>query len=948
MGKPRPKKALQTVPLGGAVRGMSNLVPHMMNPGEVVNLENFMFHKEGVETRLGWKTIVVSNVGGFSTFASYTGSAGGGQLFADMGSYVGYALSDDTKIAVFTELARLQDETDIDFIGANTKTFTKPGSLPWLGVVFFANTFLLYTEDDFYSIRSGIDTTAFTGSGLDDCTSNSSGYLDNSKSMDFRVEIDSTGIPDTFRWSNDGGTIWNESGVEIDGSAQELSDGVEITFAATTGHTLNDYWDISTGPSHSVGALIEEVIFRRDLGYEFGPIIGMFVRYGQLWVISKHDKIFWSAILKYKISGGIQIENQGLEKTWTVWQTIYGGPIFSMDEVEYMSFFKGATAINNGYKITSGTDYVFVEGTTSDWSDGDAVYPENQSETKTIKTSGVSVPTTNPAIPVGIGATQFYIPKDASKYYRSFRKTPHFDYIKIKEGATEEILQIQGSTDGGGSGWLLSFVTVTVNAYTVAAVVTHESVVKIEMTSNWSGNYNSANLVKDVWDDVPDADYDISLDPDNDPNAEGHIRFKDTPTVKNSEGLRCSFTPVDNAWVGGVAGDWDIASDQGNNIAYAEGPNAREEEGAGLIYIFKTNGDIHAVTGRPGFQGGPGNMDATVVATGIIARANTPAVSREGVYFGAINGIKYNAYFIPHGSQLAGKEQIPILTETFDFDGHLPLDDSSYTIKERSIIVDGDKYAIFFQFYTGSNVPSTNGYIYIGQAYREGDMIKGRWSRMKEHAGDEYEDDSGNVLAAGGAPSTEGLYFHNDTLCRIYKLRAGHDYTGNAHYYYEIATYGWYDGGEECKDRHVYTYDAGGGSYITERSTDFFWPKLKTAMIKIANKILVDKLFIDQDIIGGTEADGIDMLVDIFTDVRYETSIFEIEGPKIINDITDDVDGLRLLTEINLSFKCKYIQFDFTWKNIKYRDKPTRVIYRDSAIQFALLTPKGKLEEEDI
>jgi len=89
---------------------------------------------------------------------------------------------------------------------------------------------------------ANIGTVVFTGTGLNDLTA--SGNYNGTFDGQFVVKIDSTGTPDTFRWSKDGGTSWEATNVPITGSAQRLSDGVHVTFAATTGHTLNDYWTI--------------------------------------------------------------------------------------------------------------------------------------------------------------------------------------------------------------------------------------------------------------------------------------------------------------------------------------------------------------------------------------------------------------------------------------------------------------------------------------------------------------------------------------------------------------------------------------------------------------------------------------------------------------------------------------------------------------------------------
>ncbi len=97
-------------------------------------------------------------------------------------------------------------------------------------------------EGEIASIQEAdIGTLVFSGSGLDDATF--SGNYNGVWSDDLRVEIDATGTPDTFQVSYDGGSSFPTTGVAITGSAQLLKDGLYVTFAATTGHTLNDYWE---------------------------------------------------------------------------------------------------------------------------------------------------------------------------------------------------------------------------------------------------------------------------------------------------------------------------------------------------------------------------------------------------------------------------------------------------------------------------------------------------------------------------------------------------------------------------------------------------------------------------------------------------------------------------------------------------------------------------------
>ena len=103
------------------------------------------------------------------------------------------------------------------------------------------------------SAVDSVGAVTFTGSGLDDMTAGTTFTGDSV--TNYKVEIDGTGTPDTFKWSDDGGSTWNVETVSMTGSAQTLSNGVTITFAATTGHTLADYWEFTCTPSGTVSAV---------------------------------------------------------------------------------------------------------------------------------------------------------------------------------------------------------------------------------------------------------------------------------------------------------------------------------------------------------------------------------------------------------------------------------------------------------------------------------------------------------------------------------------------------------------------------------------------------------------------------------------------------------------------------------------------------------------------
>lgn len=98
--------------------------------------------------------------------------------------------------------------------------------------------------------QSGIGTYMeaiyYSGSGLDDATV--SGTYSGTDDIRYEIEIDGIS-PDTFKWRevnvSTGVTGSYTSLVTITTSAQALSNGVSITFAASTGHSSGDVWIIS-------------------------------------------------------------------------------------------------------------------------------------------------------------------------------------------------------------------------------------------------------------------------------------------------------------------------------------------------------------------------------------------------------------------------------------------------------------------------------------------------------------------------------------------------------------------------------------------------------------------------------------------------------------------------------------------------------------------------------
>jgi len=86
------------------------------------------------------------------------------------------------------------------------------------------------------------------------------GYNLGSSPKNYKIEIDGTGSPNTFKWSDDGGSNWNNTGVNvIKGSSSgsgigwfgylESDDGsmVQVYFNDITGGVVGDYWEFTTG-----------------------------------------------------------------------------------------------------------------------------------------------------------------------------------------------------------------------------------------------------------------------------------------------------------------------------------------------------------------------------------------------------------------------------------------------------------------------------------------------------------------------------------------------------------------------------------------------------------------------------------------------------------------------------------------------------------------------------
>jgi len=87
---------------------------------------------------------------------------------------------------------------------------------------------------------------AMTGTGT--LALSSSGDFTGGLLTHFYVEIDGTGSPNTFKWSDNGGVGMVATGVAITGGWQMLENGVKVKFSATTGGVMGDHWTFDATP----------------------------------------------------------------------------------------------------------------------------------------------------------------------------------------------------------------------------------------------------------------------------------------------------------------------------------------------------------------------------------------------------------------------------------------------------------------------------------------------------------------------------------------------------------------------------------------------------------------------------------------------------------------------------------------------------------------------------
>jgi len=111
---------------------------------------------------------------------------------------------------------------------------------------------ILNLADGLAEIANGwIGSVTFTGSGTNDMTTSGTYVGPNAT---YCVQVDGSDTPDTFEWGTDPScTVFTATAVPMTGSPQLLSNGVYVTFAATTTHTVGDHWTFAAAAPLSDG-----------------------------------------------------------------------------------------------------------------------------------------------------------------------------------------------------------------------------------------------------------------------------------------------------------------------------------------------------------------------------------------------------------------------------------------------------------------------------------------------------------------------------------------------------------------------------------------------------------------------------------------------------------------------------------------------------------------------
>ena len=122
----------------------------------------------------------------------------------------------------------------------------------------------------------GIGLSSFAGTGIN--LTLFSGLYTGASDAIYYIKITSAGTPDQFQWKKDSGS-WSSS-INITGSYawQDIAEGLKIAFSATTGHVVNDIWQINVYASRAITLIKQDATLNtyEDTSFDATPDTGKF------------------------------------------------------------------------------------------------------------------------------------------------------------------------------------------------------------------------------------------------------------------------------------------------------------------------------------------------------------------------------------------------------------------------------------------------------------------------------------------------------------------------------------------------------------------------------------------------------------------------------------------------------------------------------------------------
>ena len=248
-----------------------------------------------------------------------------------------------------------------------TRNLTVGGDLNVTGTTNTVGAANLTIADQYIYLNvADAGATIFSGTGLNDAEFG--GYYEGAVSDIFSVRIDGTGTPDTFEWSRDEFATTEATGVAITGSSQTLADNINITFTATTGHTVGDLWQVTVAPvANDTGLWANENNGTGAYGYTH---VGLF--YDQ-------SERTWKAVNRYnpEPTGTIDINHSSFELSAfeagdfiTGSLTISGTEIKTFDSnasLELAANGTGTIQLQSNTMLTAQSDLRFADADSSNW-----------------------------------------------------------------------------------------------------------------------------------------------------------------------------------------------------------------------------------------------------------------------------------------------------------------------------------------------------------------------------------------------------------------------------------------------------------------------------------------------------------------------------------------------------------------------------------------------------